>query len=143
MQVPIEHYIGGDIVRSLIEENSKQYASATRTFRVIDITEDALPPSDVLLCRDLFIHLSNSLAISALRNIADAELTYLLVTNHPDVVENIDIDPGMYRGVNLCIAPFNFPPPLEQLDDHRVGILFRQLALWRIADLRPLVARKV
>jgi hypothetical protein len=138
MQVPLERYVGGDIVSSLIEENSKKFASATRTFRVIDITKDALPPSDLLLCRDLFIHLSNSLAISALRNIADAEMTYLLVTHYPDIVENIDIDPGMYRGVNLCITPFNFPPPLEQLDDQ-----FRQLALWRIADLRPLIARKV
>ena len=143
MQLPIEHYIGGDIVSSLIEENSKKFASATRSFRVIDITKDALPPSDLLLCRDLFIHLSNSLVICALRNIADAELTYLLVTHYPDIAENIDIHPGMHRGVNFCITPFNFPPPLEQLDDYAVGTQFRQLALWRIADLRPLVARKV
>jgi SAM-dependent methyltransferase len=143
MQLPIEHYIGGDIVRPLIEENSKKFASATKSFRVIDITRDALPASDLLLCRNLFIHLSNNLVISALRNIADAELTYLLVTHDPDIVENIDIDPGMHRGVNLRIAPFNFPPPLEQLDDYTVASQFRQLALWRIADLRRLAVRRV
>jgi len=46
-------------------------------------------------------------------------------------------------GPVLAITPFNFPPPLEQFDDYGVGTQFRQLALWRIADLRPLVARKV
>ena len=141
MELPIDSYVGGDIVQSLIEDNTKKYAGPTRSFRVIDLTRDSLPPFDLLLCRDCFIHLSNSFIFSALKNISHTDLTYLLVTHNSDVLVNADIEPGMFRGVNFCIKPFNFPPPLELIDDYAAGIAFRQLALWRVADLRPLIAR--
>jgi hypothetical protein len=137
MILPIERYIGGDIVQQLIDEISVKYAAAHRSFAIIDITKDELPSCDLLLSRDCFIHLSNPLIFSAFHNIARADITHLLATHNADTMENLDIEPGMCRPVNFCIAPFHFPPPLELIDDYAVA----QLALWRVPDLCPLIAR--
>ena len=51
-------YIGGDIVPSIIEENRRLHARESRRFVDLDLTRDALPDADVLLCRDCLVHLS-------------------------------------------------------------------------------------
>jgi len=38
--------------------------------------------------------------------------------------------------VNLCAAPYNFPPPIRVLDDWMPPFDRHQLALWEVESLR-------
>jgi hypothetical protein len=53
-------YIGIDIVHSLIATNKRRVAGGELAgrFLVGDITRDALPRADLILCRDCLVHLS-------------------------------------------------------------------------------------
>jgi hypothetical protein len=134
-------YTGGDIVPDLIERNQKQYGSSRRNFRVLNLTTDALPDVDMLLCRDCLIHLSLHDIGLAVDNILRSKIKYLLTTTYPLVTKNSDIVTGDFRAVNLILPPFSFPNPLEFIEenlfpDHRENPNFiRVLGLWRVSDL--------
>jgi SAM-dependent methyltransferase len=51
-------YIGADVVEELVNRNNQQYASNGRKFIKLNIVNDELPTVDLILCRDLFVHLS-------------------------------------------------------------------------------------
>jgi hypothetical protein len=127
-------YIGADIVRELVERNQSLYGRAGRDFRILDITVDALPKSDVVLCRDCFIHLSFGRIRAAVANFKRSESVFLLATTHTRVKENRDIQTGDWRSVNLQLPPFDFPAPLRLInEDEESG---KCLALWRLGELR-------
>src|SRR3954468_15605932 len=67
-------YTGIDIVPSLIETNKARVARGELggRFHVADITHDALPPSDVILCRDCLVHLSFQNIARALARFRDS-----------------------------------------------------------------------
>jgi hypothetical protein len=136
MELDLDRYMGGDIVEPLIASVAAKYTSPKRSFRVMDLTKDALPECDLILVRDCFIHLSFEMIFAALGKITESTIRYLLTTHHPDVAVNIDIETGSFHAINLCAPPFNFPPPIELIDDYAKGIMPHQLALWRIDDLR-------
>jgi SAM-dependent methyltransferase len=136
MKLDLDRYIGGDIVAPLIASVAKKYTSPTHSFRVMDLTKDPLPDCDLILVRDCFIHLSFESIFAALGNIARSKIRYLLTTHSADVAANVNIAAGSARGLNLCGAPFNFPAPLDLIDDYAKGLAPRQLGLWRIDDLR-------
>jgi len=135
-------YIGGDIVPKLVEENQQAYGSPSRRFTRLDLMRDLLPKADLLLCRDCLIHLSNHDLRMALRNITHARVTYLLTTTYPRLAANTDIVTGDFRAVNLCLPPWNFPEPLDRITEDLFPAnrdnpnFIRELALWRVADLR-------
>jgi hypothetical protein len=136
MNLDLDNYIGGDIVVPLIASVAEKYTSATRSFRVMDLTKDVLPDCDLILVRDCFIHLSFQAIFAALKNIAQSKIRYLLTTHHVDLAVNTDIETGSARGLNLCAPPFNFPPALELIDDYAKGLVPHQLGLWLVDDLR-------
>ena len=136
MKLDLDRYMGGDIVAPLIASVAEKYTSTTHTFRIMDLTKDPLPDYDLILVRDCFIHLSFESIFASLRNIAGSRIRYLLTTHSADVTSNMDIAAGSARGLNLCAAPFNFPAPLDLIDDYAKGLAQRQLGLWRIDDLR-------
>ena len=51
-------YIGGDIVKPLIESNIALYQSERVKFKHIDLTSDTYPYADLMFCRDCLFHLS-------------------------------------------------------------------------------------
>lgn len=131
---PTIRYIGGDIVPELIERNRAAYAS--RDFRVIDLIKDDLPASDVLLVRDCLVHLSFSDATRAIENIRKSNVRYLLATTFVDRTFNEDIPTGAWRPLNMQLAPFNFPSPLQLVDERCTGNFSdKALGVWRISDL--------
>jgi hypothetical protein len=143
MDLHLESYMGGDIVAPLIAEIARKYTASTRSFRVMDLTRDALPDCDLILVRDCFIHLSFEATFAALRNITRSKIRYLLTTHFADVSANLDIETGSFHTVNLCSPPFNFPPALELIDDYANGQMPHQLGLWRVDDLRSVLQRPV
>lgn len=139
LDLPIAKYMGADIVAELVENNRRRYGSAEREFLLLDLTRDALPPADVLLCRDCLVHFSFADIRRALANIRANPIDYLLTTTFPLCSENEDITTGDWRVLNFQAAPFDFPPPLALLNEgcsEGDGLFTdKSLGLWRVADL--------
>ena len=140
MRLDLDRYIGGDIVVPLIASVADKYTSRTRSFRVMDISKDALPDCDLILVRDCFIHLSFESILSALKNITQSNIRFLLTTHFADLAANADLGTRTCRALNLCAPPFNFPPALELIDDYANGMTPHQLGIWRVDDLRHVAA---
>jgi hypothetical protein len=139
LDLPIANYIGADIVAALVETNQRRYGSAEREFLLLDLTSDALPPADVLLCRDCLVHFSFADIRRALTNIKASPITYLLTTTFPLCAENEDITTGDWRVLNFEAPPFDFSPPLALLNEGCSEgdgqFADKSLGLWRVADL--------
>lgn len=133
------YYTGADIVPELVEQNQRVHGSDRRRFLLLDASRDALPRVDLIVCRDLLVHLGNRDVIAVLRNAA-ASGSRLLVTNHfLDRQDNPDIESGDFRAINLCLPPFGLPQPESVVVEESVlaGGLFRDrsMALWRLAEV--------
>jgi hypothetical protein len=110
-------YTGADIVPSLVEENERRYGerSTGRRFLKLDLTKDALPRADLVLCRDGLVHLSFENIGRAIDNIRASGARYLLTTTFLEHEVNSDIEDGDWRMLNLQREPFNLPPPIDVL----------------------------
>jgi SAM-dependent methyltransferase len=135
VELPVERYIGCDIVSELIESARSRYGRRDREFLTIDLCNDPLPDADLLLCRDCLIHLSEEMNFLALANILGSNVRYLLTTTYPGG-KNRAIRNGNWFPVNLCAPPYNFPPPVRVIDDWLPPFPRRQLALWEVESLR-------
>jgi hypothetical protein len=135
------HYIGGDIVDELVQQNNARYATAdgTRTFRCLDLTSGDLPQVDLVFCRDCLVHLSDSNIFRALANIKRSGSDYLLTTTFLEHDVNTDVSDGDWRLLNLRLPPFYFSEPLATLMEGCTegdgAYADKALCLWRVADL--------
>jgi hypothetical protein len=128
------HYIGMDIVPSVIAGNQQRYARPGRTFLQGDIVAAELPQADLVLCRDCLMHLSFAEIRAALRNLCRTGATHLLLTTFPGTTRNADIGHGGWWPMNLQIAPYHLPAPLElwpeNPPDEEARLLRKSLGLW-------------
>ncbi|MDI9257678.1 class I SAM-dependent methyltransferase [Flavobacterium sedimenticola] len=109
-------YIGGDIVADVIKKNNAAFASEHIAFREIDIINDDLPKVDLILCRDLLVHLKNQQIIAALKNIKKSGSKYLLTTSFKNTTHNQDNGViGFWRTINLELEPFNWKYPIDEI----------------------------
>jgi hypothetical protein len=113
----VRRYVGGDIVPELIARNRALYASETKEFRAMNLVTDTPESFDLVIVRDLFIHLPLNAIGRALRNVAQSRSFHLLTTTFPRILENTDIEYGGYRPINLELPPFSFPAPKYTIDD--------------------------
>jgi SAM-dependent methyltransferase len=135
-------YVGVDIVADLIEENRKRYPE--RHFEVIDVCKGPLPDRDLVICRDLLVHLSFADIEAALHNLLAVQGRYIMCTTFPEVTKNVDIVTGKHRKLNLRLPPFEWPEPLLQFDE---GTETEQLhgkcqGVWRLPELAELRAER-
>lgn len=133
-------YLGADILDDLIVDNTRRFESETIHFQRLDLLKDDLPSVDLILCRDCLIHLSYDDIYRALRNICQSESRFLLTTTFPARARNHDIATGQGRNINLEIAPFNLPRPLELIEEKCTlgnGIYRdKSLGLWAVSEIR-------
>ena len=125
-------YTGLDIIDDVIAQNKQRYAADNRDFRVADITRDPLPPSDLILCRDLLLHLPYHNIGDLFENIISSDFKHILITSYV-IKANRDLDvPGKARALNLAKDPFNFPISSDhlQLPDWIEGFRERYLVLF-------------
>lgn len=139
LSLPLERYIGADIVSELVERNQKTFGDEARSFVWLDLTSDDLPAVDVVLCRDCLVHLSYKMVNAALHNIKKSGAKYLLTTTYPSEQENINIVTGGWRPLNLEVAPFSLPRPISLIDElafdgdgKNTG---KSLALWKLDEV--------
>lgn len=109
------NYLGGDIVPEIIHNNSAHVTNVVQ-FKVIDILNDDLPKVDLIICRDLFVHLKYEQISLALNNIKDSESKFLLVTSYKNRLSNRDIkEIGQWRTLNMEIEPFKMNNPIDEI----------------------------
>jgi hypothetical protein len=142
LELPIDRYIGGDLLPSLVETNQRRFGDAGHEFRVIDLCRDELPAADFLLCRDALVHFSEADVWRALTTIAKADISFVALTTFPETKQNEDIRTGIgWRYLNLEAPPFDLPPPPMTLPEgfNRPD---QVLGVWRVESLRETLARR-
>ncbi len=137
--LPIRSYIGIDVVPELVAELDSRYGGPGRDFLARDITRDALPRADFVMCREVLMHFPDNDVKRAVANFQRSGARWLLTTTFVDRTSNEPIGLGDWRPLNLEAAPFDFPPPLRALEDipllDRVRYLDKRLALWALSTL--------
>jgi hypothetical protein len=134
-------YIGGDIVPAIVDENQRRHANESRRFIDLDLTRDALPAADVLLCRDCLVHLSYANIAAVLANVSRSSIRFILMTSFPGRGDNRDVEDGDWRTLDFQAPPFSFPEPLltivEECDEENGAYSDKSLAAWVVSDLKP------
>ena len=134
------NYLGADIVKPLVETNTKKYASKSVKFCHMDLIKDELPKVDLIFCRDCLVHLSFDDILKALNNVVKSGSTYLLTTTFTECKRNENIVTGRWRMLNLNLEPFKLPPPLsimnEESKEKSGEYKDKSLALWRVSDIQ-------
>lgn len=139
VQLDVDTYIGADIVEDLILVNSRKFTNKIRRFIKLDITKDRLPEVDMIFCKDCLVHLSFDEIFLAIKNFKRSKSKYLLTTTFTKPRKNRDMITGGWRPLNLQQAPFNFPKPIDMINEDcrlRLGRYSdKSLGLWRISDI--------
>ncbi len=117
VRLGIERYTGVDVMREVIQNNQTGFGDATHTFISLDIRRNALPQTDLILCRDCLVHFSYDDIFRTLQNFSRSKSKYLLTTTFPSVQENTDIASGDWRPLNLQKPPFRMPEPLRLINE--------------------------
>jgi SAM-dependent methyltransferase len=132
-------YIGADIVKRLVRANTDAFGSPDRRFVCLDLTRDALPEADVVLCRDCLVHLSYANIRRALENVKRSGAPFLLMTNFLSLERNDDIEDGDWRPLNFQSPPFSLKAPdrviVEHCTEAEGAYSDKSLGLWRVSDL--------
>ena len=110
-------YHGIDIVEELIQENKNKYQNEYINFSVNDIVNfEAKDKYDLIIVRDLLIHLDNTDIKKILNNLKKTNVKYLAINNY-EINKNKDVIIGQHRQVNILIEPYNFPRPIFSFND--------------------------
>jgi hypothetical protein len=127
-------YIGGDIVKPLIDNLNAKYKSDRISFLHFDLIKEIPAEVDLMICRDLLFHLSFQDTKSVLENYVKSKSTYLLTTTHINMgssFTNRDILTGDFRCIDIFSKPYNFPTnPLYVIEDWMAPEPERQMCLW-------------
>ena len=136
-------YTGVDIVPALVAANMERYGRPGRAFVQLDIVTSVPPRADLVLCRDLLVHLPYCDIMRAMDNIRRSGAIWLLTTTFCDRSANADIEDGDWRPLNLELPPFAFPPPHRLINERcseKDGVYAdKSLGLWRVDQLPDLL----
>ena len=115
-------YIGGDIVKDLINKNIKNYKKKNINFLELDITNNNLPEADLMICRDCLIHLSFKNIKLFFKNFKKSKINFLLLTSYKlkdpnKEIKNLDIPDGEFREIDMSEPPFSLPKPINEILD--------------------------
>jgi hypothetical protein len=119
-------------VPDLIKENNMKYSNHQRRFILADIRTYPLPNSDILICRDLLLHLSYKDTFAFLRTFIKSEILFLLTSTDKNDAgyQNRDILTGEFRLIDLFSPPYSFPPDVAyRFDDFVPPIPPRDVSL--------------
>lgn len=133
-------YIGADIVEELIKSNKEQYKEKNNLkFKVLNLINDPLPKSDIIIIRDCLVHLSYEDIYNAIENIKSSGCKYLLTTTFTNHHLNSNIATGDWRRLNLQEKPFNFPYPIlvikENCTNGNGEYKDKSMSLWEISKI--------
>ena len=101
-------YLGVDIASDIVETVRRKHETGKIRFQVGDISED-LPAADLLISKDVLQHLSNELVHKFIaNNLKKGKYKWVILTNdRTGPRQNLDIQPGGHRPIDLAAPPFN------------------------------------
>ncbi len=144
LDLDLDSYLGLDVVPDLIARHQAERDRANWSFRVADVTSEAAPTADLILCRDVLVHFSWADLRSAIHNVKASRSTWLLTTTFPGS-PHTDIHTGEWHPIDLEARPVGFGEPARRMPDPQVHASFsyteKELDLWRISDLPDLPRR--
>jgi hypothetical protein len=136
------NYIGADIVKELIEVNTRKYESFNISFKKLNLIEDELPKVDLIFCRDCLVHFSFENIYKSITNICNSHSKYFMTTTFIEREKNVDIETGQWRPINFETYPFHFPEPRKIINEgcteNNNIYSDKSLGLWDINDIRLL-----
>lgn len=138
MELELERYVGVEVVEELARRNRERWGGARRELVSLDITRDPLPCVDLIVCRDVLVHLKNRHVLAALSSFARSGSRYLLATTFTSDRERANLDGplGGWRPIDLRRAPFSLGEPerlvseADDVEDDRYRD--KSLGLWRL-----------
>jgi hypothetical protein len=102
-------YLGLECVRELVTRNNRKYSKKNIQFKFGDILSMKYPKADLLICKDVMIHLSNQQIKKIISQFSNFK--YVLVVNSvytsTGTSQNNDIQMGQFRPVDISKPPFN------------------------------------
>jgi hypothetical protein len=104
------NYLGLDISKNAIEKCNKKNNNPNIQFKVADITSEQIPYADLIIIKDLFLHLCFSDITKILNNVKLSGCKYFAVSryNHGNIT-NKDQNSGLgCRAIEITNEPFNF-----------------------------------
>lgn len=137
------NYIGGDIVKGIVNKNNEVHGGPNISFMVFDITSQTFPKSDLWICRDVLFHLSHKDIVSTLQQFVKSDVPYLLTTTHinHNQFANSNILTGDFRLIDLFAPPYNFPKDvLYRFDDYIDQHPAREMCLFTKVQVAQVVA---
>jgi SAM-dependent methyltransferase len=132
---------GVDIVPALIDRLQARAAAGeiNGEYHLADITREALPRCDAILCRDCLVHLSFANIERAVANFKASGAAWLIATTFPQWQLNGDCEDGDWRALNFERAPFHWGAPVELVNENCMeaggGWRDKSLGVWRLSDL--------
>jgi SAM-dependent methyltransferase len=136
-ELPLEGitYTGWDCVPALIEATQARFSDRWNfLFQCRDILNTPIPSSDLVICRDVTHYLPNPLIDQLLSHILASQSKSLLITHnlYSSASANDHTEIGLFRPVNLTYPPFNWPEPIEIIQEDVYG---KALGLWSLEAL--------
>ena len=112
------NYLGIDIVRELIEKNNKKFQNNDINFENHDIVKYSPRKSfDLIIIRDLFIHIDNSDILEILNKIKNIDFKFIALNSYDNKI-NTNVIIGKHRKINLLNHPFNLKKPFYLFKDY-------------------------
>jgi hypothetical protein len=122
----------------VVKENIEKFKNENWEFFQMDVSHNPLTQSyDLIMHRDVILHLSDNQIMCALNNFSKSGSKYLLVTNYNRTKQNpvegggFQIGEGGWRMINIHLAPFNVPQSLV-LETYEEPQFERELELLKL-----------
>jgi SAM-dependent methyltransferase len=138
-------YDGYDIVCASVEA-AQQHSSPNIRFHHTDILAIEIPKADLILCKDVLIHLPDQEALALLHSITESGSRLLASTTAPGW-------PNLFRGgmqvgefspIDIEQAPYNLGVPIDSIEvPHKEGNPRKYLALWGLKGILDLERRSL
>lgn len=128
-------YVGVDVVPELIEINNRKFYSKNVRFMEGDASVEChMVESDLIIFRDVGIHLPNQMVKDILDRFSLSGSNYLLATTFTETEVNKDITIGGWRTINLQRKPFMLGEPNEVIQERRTDPWFpdKSMGLWKL-----------
>lgn len=140
-----DKYWGIDIVPELIDLNMKRFNYLFGEGDIASFDYDQLGDIDIIFTRDCLVHLDKASIIKALKCICNSKAKYLAMTTFADGFKRDfrDIEIGQWRPICFTVDPFNFPTPIETINEdckeNEGAYSDKSIGVWAIEDIREAV----
>jgi hypothetical protein len=124
----VDSYMGYDWV---IRDRALEFKSDKVGFKDLNIGTEVVAKADVIICRDVLIHMTNEMVLKTLDNFRQSGSKYLLATTDSTVANarHKIIRAPSFSPINLQGSPFDLGDTIDMIED---ATKTRFMGLWRL-----------